>query len=83
MARKAGAVGEINLRFINEDGEPVKTELDDLVIGIELQQLRKIDLKIGVSGGMSKKHATLAVARGKWVDVLVTDTETAKFMLDS
>lgn len=83
LARKAGAVGEINLRFINEDGEPVKTELDDLVIGIELHQLRKIDLKIGVSGGTSKKHATLAVARGKWVDVLVTDTETAKFMLDN
>lgn len=83
LARKAGAVGEINLRFINEDGEPVKTELDDLVIGIELQQLRKVDLKIGVSGGLSKKHATLAAARGKWVDVLVTDTETAKFMLDN
>lgn len=83
QARKAGAVGEINLRFINEDGEPVITELDELVIGISLEQLRKVDLKIGVSGGTSKRQATLAVARGKWVDVLVTDTETAKFLLDS
>jgi DNA-binding transcriptional regulator LsrR (DeoR family) len=80
-AQRAGAVGEINLRFIDQQGNPVATELDELVVGVSLEQLRKIDLRIGVSGGKSKLQATLAVARGKWVDVLVTDSDTATYLL--
>ena len=38
--RKAGAVGQLHQRFIDAQGEPVKTPLDDLVIGISLDQLR-------------------------------------------
>lgn len=82
-AQKAGAVGEINLRFIDSQGNPVMTDLDDLVIGVSLEQLKKVELKIGVSGGSLKRGATLAVAKGKWVDVLVTDSDTANFLLDN
>jgi DNA-binding transcriptional regulator LsrR (DeoR family) len=42
-----------------------------------------VGLKIGVSGGPLKRNATLAVAKGKWVDVLVTDSETANFLLNN
>ena len=80
-AKKAGAVAEINLRFLDKDGQPVRTELNDFVIGVSLDQLKKIPLVIGVSGGKSKRAATLAVARGKWVNVLVTDHETAEYLL--
>ena len=82
-AQQAGAVGEINLRFIDSQGNPVKTDLDELVIGVSLEQLKKVGLKIGVSGGPLKRNATLAVAKGKWVDVLVTDSETANFLLNN
>lgn len=80
-AKKAGAVAEINLRFLDKDGQPVRTELNEFVIGVSLDQLKKIPLVIGVSGGKSKRAATLAVARGKWVNVLVTDHETAEYLL--
>lgn len=80
-ARAQGAVGEVNLCFIDAEGNPVAKQLNDLVIGISLEQLRKVELKIGVSGGKAKREATLAVLRGKWLDVLITDHETAEYLL--
>ncbi len=82
QVRKAGAVGEINLRFIDENGEPVDTDLDELVVGVTLDQLKKANRRIGVSGGASKHAAALAAVRGGWINVLVTDEETAEYMLE-
>ena len=82
LAKSKGAVAEINLRFIDKDGKPVVTKLDELVIGISLTELRRVPIKIGVSGGESKHEATLALVRGKWVDVLITDNDTAQYLLD-
>lgn len=83
MARAKGAIGEINLRFIDAQGNPVRTEAENQVIGISLEELRRVPLKLGICGGRAKRFATLAVARGRWADVLVTDLETAYFLLQS
>ncbi|MFP5251011.1 MAG: sugar-binding transcriptional regulator [Actinomycetes bacterium] len=82
-ARKLGAVGEINLRFMGENGDLIDCDLDPQVIGITLDQLRRADQRIAVSGGESKHHALLAAVRGGWINVLVTDEESAAFLLSS
>ena len=46
FVRSRGAVGEVNLRFIDADGQPVHTELDDLVVGATLKQLRKAPRRV-------------------------------------
>jgi DNA-binding transcriptional regulator LsrR (DeoR family) len=79
--KKAGAVGQVNLRFIDKDGNPVTTKLDDRVIGISLEQLRQADTRIGVAGGQSKYEAIRAALRGGWINTLATDVETAKWLL--
>ncbi len=81
MAARAGAVGEINLRFMDANGNPVMTELNDLVIGITLEQLKRAERRIAVSGGESKQPALLAAVRGGWINVLVTDEESAEYLL--
>lgn len=81
-ARAQGAVGEIGLRFLNIDGEPVASDLDELVLGMELAQLRRVPRRIAVAGGTGKHAAILAAARGRWIDVLVTDDGTARSLLD-
>jgi DNA-binding transcriptional regulator LsrR (DeoR family) len=79
--RAAGAVGQLHQRFIDAQGNAVKTELDDLVVGITLEQLGRVKRKIVVAGGVVK-HACLAAAlRGKWIDVLVTDVNSANALL--
>lgn len=76
-AKKAGAVGEICMRYVDAAGQPVHTDLDDLTIGVSLEQLANAKRRWAVVGGWSKWTAIEAVLAGGWVDVLVTDRATA------
>jgi DNA-binding transcriptional regulator LsrR (DeoR family) len=77
---RQGAVGQINLRFIDKDGNPVVSELDALVIGVTLEQLAKTPIRIGVAAGVDKWPAVKAAVLGQWINVLVTDLATAQFL---
>jgi DNA-binding transcriptional regulator LsrR (DeoR family) len=79
--RAAGAVGQLHQRFIDRDGDPVKTPLDDLVIGITLEQLRNAGRRIAVAGGAEKHEALAAALAGEWIDVLVTDVNSANTLM--
>ena len=77
-ARALGAVGQVNLRFIAEDGSPIASELDELVVGVTLDQLRRADRVLAVAGGRKKYAAVRASLLGGWVNALVTDLATAE-----
>ena len=79
--RNAGAVGQLHQRFIDREGRPVRTPLDDLVIGISLDQLRDAGRRIAVAGGAAKHEALAAALAGEWIDVLVTDVDSANTLL--
>ncbi len=51
MLHDAGAVGEISFRFYDKDGKPVETPLNERVIGITLEELRKADRVMALAGG--------------------------------
>jgi DNA-binding transcriptional regulator LsrR (DeoR family) len=78
--RLEGAVGDICLRFFDADGRRVVTHLDERVVGIEADILRKIPRRVGIAGGRRKWEAIRAAALGGWVNVLVTDVETARYL---
>ena len=78
LAKSLGAVGQINLRFLDAQGTPIVSELDDLVIGVTLTQLPKTGGRFAVAGGATKYEAVRAALRGRWIDTLVTDMETAE-----
>jgi DNA-binding transcriptional regulator LsrR (DeoR family) len=61
----------------------VPTSLDELVIGISLDQLRKAGRRVAVAGGVAKHQALAAALAGKWIDVLVTDVDSANMLLAS
>ena len=82
-AREVGAVGQVNLRFIDAEGNAITSELDDLVIGITLEQLRRCPRRIAVAGGPSKYDAIRGAIRGGWVNSLVTDVRTAEYLLET
>ena len=71
--RAQGAVGDVLLRFFDAHGMPVNTPLNQRVISMRLEQLRKVDRSIGVAGGARKFAAILGAIRGGWVNILVTD----------
>jgi DNA-binding transcriptional regulator LsrR (DeoR family) len=79
--RRVGAMGQLHQRFIDALGAPVVTKLDKLVVGITLQQLRNARRKIAVAGGAAKHQALAAALKGKWIDVLVTDVNSANYLV--
>jgi DNA-binding transcriptional regulator LsrR (DeoR family) len=77
MLNEAGAVGEISYRFYDKDGRPVETPLNERVIGISLEELRKTERVMALAGGASKTAAIAGALRLGVIDVLVTDKFTA------
>jgi len=76
-----GAVGDIALRFFDAEGHSVEHEIDDRIIGLDLDQIRSIPRVIGVAGGAEKYEVIRAALRGNLIDVLVTDEENARRLL--
>lgn len=78
---KKGAVGDINLRFFDEQGRKIASDLDDRVIGLTLEEIQQVGLVVGVAGGAIKDKAIRAALIGKLVDVLITDHVTGERLL--
>ncbi|RPI53582.1 MAG: sugar-binding transcriptional regulator [Chloroflexi bacterium] len=76
-----GAVGDIALRFFDLDGRPVRSEIDERVIGISLDQLTRVDRVVGVAGGPQKIQALQGALLGRLINVLITDHVTASQLL--
>ncbi|OWV71068.1 DNA-binding transcriptional regulator [Rhizobium sp. R634] len=79
---EAGAVGDISLRFFDKTGKPVKTPLDDRVIGLPLEDLERVDRVIALAGGSKKTDAIAGALRVGVIDMLVTDKFTAQRLID-
>lgn len=72
-----GAVGDVLSHFINKDGELVMTGVEDRLISTPLSTLKELDNVIGVSAGTEKVEAIRAALCGNYLDILITDEDTA------
>lgn len=77
----AGAVGDCCTRFFDAEGEPVDAVVNDRVIAVELEDLRRIPLVVGVAAGAGKLDGTHGALEGGFLDVLVVDAELARALL--
>jgi DNA-binding transcriptional regulator LsrR (DeoR family) len=75
--RKSNSVGDICGRFFDEKGNVNDTCFNRRVIGIDLEQLKKIPYVIGIVSGTQKAIAILGALRSGVLDVLITDEDTA------
>jgi DNA-binding transcriptional regulator LsrR (DeoR family) len=75
--RRLGAVGDVCLRFFSALGVPVATPLDCRVIGMTLDQLRRVRRSVGIAGGERKLPAIRGALEGGLINVLITDHEVA------
>lgn len=79
--RGRGAVGDILLRFYDDQGRPVESAFNNRVISMRLEQLRRVERSIGVAGGSRKFEAIQGALRGQWINVLITDRSTAERLI--
>ena len=78
---RLGAVGNMSLRFFDRNGQPVRTPLDDRVIGMTLDEMRNVSRVMALAGGQAKTEAIAGALRTGVVGVLVTDRFTAERLL--
>ncbi len=79
---RQGAVGHACGWHFDAAGRLLDTALHARVVGLPLAELRRIPCVIGVAGGPEKVTAIAGALRGGFLDVLVTDTTTARAVLD-
>lgn len=79
--QELGAVGDIALRYMDRDGTPINLEINERIIGLTLEQIRRIPRVIGIAGGTAKHEIIRAALHGSILDVLVTDLATAETLL--
>jgi len=80
--RAGGAIGTMCGRLYNIEGAMLDIDFNHRVIGITLEALTKIDTVLGVAGGAVKAEAILGALRGGFVNVLITDEQAARSVLD-
>lgn len=72
-----GAVGDVICHFIDKDGNLVDTEVDSRLVSVHLSTLKELENVIGVAAGRHKIPAMHAALTGGYLDILITDEETA------
>ncbi len=78
-----GAVGDVLSHFLDKNGELVSPDLEKRLMSTPMDQLRTLENVIGAAGGPDKAEAILAVLRGGYLDVLITDEDTARLLLEA
>jgi DNA-binding transcriptional regulator LsrR (DeoR family) len=68
-------------RFYKIDGTMDGIEINKRIIGIELDELRRIPVSMAVARGLPKIEAIYGALRGHYVSVLATDDVTARGVL--
>jgi DNA-binding transcriptional regulator LsrR (DeoR family) len=77
FVKKRNGVGEILGYVIDKNGEDCIPELTQLVVGISLDELRRIPLRIGAALGIQKAPAIAAAIKGRFFTTFCMDELTA------
>jgi deoxyribonucleoside regulator len=77
-----GAVGDVLGRYITSEGDIADPELDQRTLGLSLARLRQAERSIAVVAGHDKHPVAKAIVTSGLATVLITDEDTAAFLLD-
>jgi len=83
------AVGDILYHPVNQDGQPVPSEIDNLFRSLELEDLRRMvewgeqqgQQVVAIAAGNQKMRIAYACLKGKYANVFIIDDELAGALL--
>ena len=75
---RAGACGDLMLRFFDREGKECSSNVRSRVVGIPWESYKKIPNKVIVAAGEKKWMAILGLLKGKLVDTLIVDQRLAR-----
>ncbi len=80
--RDQGAVGDICMHYFDINGNEIESKIF-YKMSMNLEQIKKIPLVIGMAGGLYKLEAIQGAIAGKIIDVLITDEYVAQELIVS
>lgn len=79
--KEAGAECDIvSCIYLNKEGRECSRAVSEKVIGISGARLKEIPIVIGIAGGSGKHHAIDLALKSGYINMMVTDVETGKFL---
>jgi len=78
-----GAVGDISGIYFDRNGVYVPSSVEKRIIGLSLEEIMNIPQRIIVAGGKKKVKVIAAAARSGVCTHLVTDQDTAEYLIKS
>ncbi|MDD4378053.1 MAG: sugar-binding transcriptional regulator [Eubacteriales bacterium] len=79
--KRIGIKGDMCAKFFDANGDFTKASINKRVVGVELSSPRNCSKKILVAGGKSKQEAIKAIVGAGFLNGLITDENTANYLL--
>ncbi len=77
-----GAVGDICGNFFDIDGKLCDTFIKNRILSVDITELPRHKLVVGIGGGTKKVRSVLGALHGGYLDVLITDSQTAMAVVE-
>src|SRR5699024_2276713 len=71
-ASRLKGIGDINSRIFDESGREIDCSINRSVVGITLEDIKKIPHVVGIASGQEKQKSILTAVKAGMVDVLIT-----------
>jgi len=78
---KLGAVGDLNLNWINNKGQYVANKINDRTLTVSYERIKQIKNVIGIAFGENKVEVIKGALNGKLISILITDEKTANLLI--
>ncbi len=80
--KTSGAVGDVYSHFFNIDGKTCDSKLSERIIAMPVKELLRVPYSIGIAGGELKAEAILGAIRGKYINILITDSHAGERIME-
>ncbi|MCJ7472004.1 MAG: sugar-binding transcriptional regulator [Actinobacteria bacterium] len=77
-----GAVGDVYSHFFDIHGKTCDNKLSERIIAMPVKELLRVPYSIGIAGGELKAEAILGAIRGKYINILITDSNAGEKIME-
>lgn len=78
---KAGAVGDLLFNFYDANGKLIKHSINDRVVSMPVDKIRKVPRRVMISGGNEKLDALMGAIKLMDCNVIITNEDTARNLI--
>lgn len=78
---KAGAVGDLLFNFYDVNGKLIRHSINDRVVSMPIDKIRKVPRRVMISGGNEKLDALMGAIKLMDCNVIITNEDTARNLI--